>query len=493
MNQAPNLELVADRSGRQWKITANVNGIVGYVDVLNPASEAHRRKFIEAVVGRFAAVPRESLETELLKIGAISEKSELFPTDAAAVRDDPLSTTPADILAEAESLLNDPELIGRVCSDVAAIGVAGECELALTVYLIGVSRMLARPLAGIVRGSSSSGKSFLIERVASLFPSETVILATQMTPQALFHMPPSSLKHRWVVAGERSRLEDDDRAEATRALREMLSSGRLTKLMPMKVEGGQIETQAIEQEGPIAFIESTTLSTIFEEDANRCLLLGTDERPEQTRRIAEEIADRHSFLQSNEADRIRSVHHAIQRLIPNSGVRVPYANLIGEKFDCSRVEVRRAFPQLLALIQACTLLHFRQRKQADDGALLATDTDYQIARRLIFKPFALSLGGGVSDSARRFFEDLKDLIGCEFTSVDAKQRTQARRSSVHSWLSELLDAGAVEQVEQAKGRKAAKWRLTGQEPTQGGSFLPEEAAIFPVFRIRGHNHQPDKV
>src|SRR5262249_16728051 len=83
-------------------------------------------------------------------------------------------------------------------------------------YLAGVSRLLERPLAVIVQGPSSSGKSYVIAKVAELFPPEAVVLAHQMTPQALFHMEPGSLEHRFVVAGERSRLENDDSAEATR-------------------------------------------------------------------------------------------------------------------------------------------------------------------------------------------------------------------------------------------------------------------------------------
>lgn len=64
-----------------------------------------------------------------------------------------------------------------------------------------------------------------------MFPPEAVIDAKQMTPQALFHMPPGALVNKFVVAGERSRLENDDTAEATRGLREMLSSQKLSKLM----------------------------------------------------------------------------------------------------------------------------------------------------------------------------------------------------------------------------------------------------------------------
>src|SRR5439155_8080532 len=138
------------------------------------------------------------------------------------------------------------------------------------------------------------GKSYLIEKTASTFPPESVIYATQMTPQALFHMRPCTLVHQFVVAGERSRSEDDDRAEATRALREMLSAGKLSKLMPMRGEGNQIETRLIEQDGPIAYIESTTLTKVDDEDANRCIMLHTDEQPAQTRRIIRQLAASYS-------------------------------------------------------------------------------------------------------------------------------------------------------------------------------------------------------
>jgi len=44
-----------------------------------------------------------------------------------------------------------------------------------------------------------------------------------MTPAAC-STAPGSLVHRFIVAGERSRLENDASAESRRALREMISS-----------------------------------------------------------------------------------------------------------------------------------------------------------------------------------------------------------------------------------------------------------------------------
>ncbi|MFO0803613.1 MAG: hypothetical protein U0791_10915 [Gemmataceae bacterium] len=491
--EKPSVELVAERSNKKWKVAARINGEIGFLDTINPSSATQRAKFVKAVTDKFPAVPADAIEAELLKIGTAPE-TPVRPAAGSAPSGSSvaelLAATPADILADAESILRDPDLVRRVCDDIAALGVAGERELGLTIYFIGASRRLPKPLAGIIRGSSSSGKSYIVEQVASLFPPEALILATQMTPQALFHMPPDSLRNKWVVAGERSRVEDDERAEATRALREILSSGRLSKLMPVKKEGAKIETAMIVQEGPIAFTETTTLSTIFEEDANRCLILGTDERPEQTQRIIAELASRHSSPAVHSRDRVRLIHHALQRMLPCVEVRVPFADRIGERFGCGRVEVRRAFPQLLALIQASALLHFKQRETSRDGVLLANATDYQIASRLISRPFALSLGGGVSDPALSFFERLK-VFGCSaFTTREAKKLGSGGKSSVHGWLLELHDAGAVEVLDPARGRKPATWKLTGSDPSPGAGIIPELEDVFPEHRKHGHNENP---
>ena len=67
-------------------------------------------------------------------------------------------------------------------------------------------------------------------------------------------------------------------------LREMIESGRLSRGVPVR-EGGRVVTRVIERDGPIAYSESTTAASVDEEDANRCLILTTDEGQGQTRRI----------------------------------------------------------------------------------------------------------------------------------------------------------------------------------------------------------------
>jgi len=270
-----------------------------------------------------------------------------------------------------------------------------------------------------------------------------------------------------VVAGERSRIENDDRAEATRALREMLSAGRLTKMMPAKVDG-EIQTVTIEQEGPIAFVESTTSARVFEEDANRCIMLSTDER----------------------GPRIAALHHAAQRLLERRTIVIPFAGRLAEVLEvfADRVECRRAYPMLLALVQASALLHQRQRKTDQDGRLIAEPADYGIAARLLSGPLARTIGESLSDPARRFLDrllaevdDPVDPLPVPFTGKDVRRRLKIARSTVSGFLSELEDKGFLDPAETAaggRGRPAKSWKPTGRDG-EDVDVLPPVEELFP--------------
>lgn len=478
-------------------LTAKLNGETIAVDKVDLAKSSAREKFASQICNERPDTDQPTVEAELLNMAdEIVNKSANDAEAEAGEQPDSatlLAKMPKAVQAEAREMLEDGNLLERIVGDVAALGVAGERDLIATVYLVGVSRLLPSPLAAIVQGPSSSGKSYIVQQVSKLFPSETVIHATQQTPNSLFYMPPGSLSHRFIVAGERSRAEKDEAAEATRALREMLSSGKLSKLVAMKAHG-QIESRLVEQDGPISYVETTTLTNIFDEDANRCILLTTDERCKQTRRIIAKVSTSHTNDMPGIADRIIFRHHAVQRTLQQRQVVIPYAKRLGELFDSERVEARRAFPQLLAMIQASALLHQFQRKVDADGRLLANEDDYQLARRLLAKPFHRLLGGGLSDPARRYFDHLHSWAGeATFSTTEAyeKVRHQFGRKSVGGWLNELADAGLVEQVEPHSGNKPATWRLTGKEPADAANECTTLPTVNELFGT-GFSHSDNE-
>jgi len=462
-------------------VTARLAGDVLAVEKIDLRKSKARAGFAAALCEGRAGIDRPAVEAELLRLAA--DLAARGNGDGAPAEPDYWAATPVAAKEAGQALLESAGLVKQVADDVAVLGVAGERELTVTLYLVGTSRLLARPLSAIVQGPSSSGKSYIIDAVAKLFPPESVIRATSMTPQALFYMAEGALECRWVVAGERSRQQDADATEATRALREMQSAGRLSKLLPIKRDG-VMESVLVERNGPIAFVESTTLaeSAIFDEDRNRALLLNTDEQTVQTRRIIDRLAEGYSGAGKAAAETIIERHHAAQRILERGPreIVIPFAQRLGELITPERVEARRAFPQLCSMLQASALLHAKQRETDDDGRLIAAADDYKLCRHLLLGPLGRLLGGHLSAPAARFLERLRERFTAAetFTKREAVTGDTASKSTAYGWLGELADVDAIELVEPSRGRQPGTWRLaTGPA---ADAVLPAVEKVFPA-------------
>jgi hypothetical protein len=416
------------------------------------------------------------LETAYLELHRREEEEQArkdAPPAAGPTADDLLDEMDHAVVKEAHQLLADPNFLRHVVDDAGLLGVAGEAELVCILYLIGTSRLQSRPVSARIHGPSSTGKTYIQNKVMGLMPPEGVVVATSLTPNSLYYMPPGALSHRVISAGERSRgQEDGENAEATKALREMQSTGRLSKMMPVKVDG-RLETVLVEQEGPIAFLESTTTARVFDEDSNRCLPLATDETPEQTRRVIDKTSARYTTPEDPEAIRHATLrHHAVQRVLRQRPVVVPYAARLGELFADERVEARRAFPMVLQMLETSALLHGVNRKRDGNDATLADLNDYKLIRKLLSGPVARLLGVGITAAATRFHGRLHEWYGMmPFSMRDLYKREKSSRASVKGWLNELRNHGATDVVEEGRGQRPATWQLlTDKSP---------EACVLP--------------
>ncbi len=167
------------------KITARAPDGDLYIDIFNIYSERSRSACLNSVCSRWPGVDRQLVKDELDRAAAqfSSTATPTAPTTPAISSAEMLAQTPESVKADACSMLESPDLVETIRRDIEAIGVAGESDLALTLYLIGTSRLLDNPLGAIVQGPTASGKSYPIEKTAALFPPETVIHAKQMTPR----------------------------------------------------------------------------------------------------------------------------------------------------------------------------------------------------------------------------------------------------------------------------------------------------------------------
>jgi hypothetical protein len=383
-------------------------------------------------------------------------------TSKRQTREESLAATSHELLDAMRARLESPHLIREVMAMIAAAGVTGEHVLSLLLYLVATSRLLAKPLAAIVQGPSSSGKSYVLEQVASLIPPEGVLMATDITPNALYYLPPGELEHRFVVAGERARHHGDESSQVTKALREMLSTGQLSKLVTIS-DGDGPRTERIAQQGPIAFAESTTATDLFEEDANRCLILHPDERPEQTRQILLAAGARLSGQTPPMRAVLREEAHALQRLLDPLDVVIPYGARLAERFPEEPLEVRRAFGHLTSLIQTSALLHQYQRPRDDLGRVLALPQDYWLASLLLEAVFRQTLRQQPADALRRFVARLKSRqVSGEYTAQEVARILAISERTVREYLQKLHERGFIEQTQIPRGPIPARWMIRAE-------------------------------
>jgi hypothetical protein len=122
---------------------------------------------------------------------------------------------------------------------------------------------------------------------------------------------------------------------------------------------------------------------------------------------------------------------------------------------------------------------------------VAARDDYELARYLLLAPLGRLIGGEVSAGAARLAERLQSWFGTEqtWTRKHVVQRDTFGRTVVHGWLSELAEAGIIETVEPAAGRKPATYRLASGD-RRSAAVLPPPESVFAVSpRTRGHNEE----
>ena len=177
--------------------------------------------------------------------------------------------TPAETVA-ALNELKTPHLLKQINQRIAESGIIGE-HINRLINIVFTSRKLPHPLHLMFLGSSGSGKTYLQERVSELIPPEDKIEITQITENAFYYFRQDELKNKLLL------IEDLDGAESSMyPLRELQSKRRISKTVTLKDSKGNLKTITLTVEGPVSVSGCTTRERLYEDNANRCLLLYID-------------------------------------------------------------------------------------------------------------------------------------------------------------------------------------------------------------------------
>ncbi len=330
--------------------------------------------------------------------------------------------TDPEVSKAAMALLDAPNVLDQVRTAIAALGYAGDRTQPLLVFLVLLSRLLARPINLVVGGPSAAGKSFLVMLVARLFPSVATYSLNGMSERVLVYTD-ADLRHRTLIVAEAAALHRDGIGAAL--LRSIAWEGSVVYETVEKTPDG-LQPRRIEKEGPTGFVTTTTKSVEAELET-RVLTIHVPDDPKATRTILLATAERANGRLPDAPD-LRPWHE-LQRWLVEEGtheVTIPYADRLGAAYPAEKVRSRRDFTQLLGLIQACALLHQRQRESDAAGRVIATEADYRVVYDLTHPVFGAIAAEGVTPAVRaavqKVAEMIKDMDGGRSPSTNCRPR-----------------------------------------------------------------------
>lgn len=349
---------------------------------------------------------------------------------------------------KAINYLKAPKLMERTNQDIGKTGMVGEENNRLLMYLVFTSRLREQPLHIISLGSSGTGKTYLQEKVSELIPEQDKLEITILSENAFYYFDRKELKHKLVL------IEDMDGAEnVLYPLRELQSKKKISKTIPIKDSKGNLKTVTLQVEGPICLAGTTTRERLFEDNANRSLLIYLDNSHGHKELIMQYQRKLSAGkVNDKEENELKEFFKDMQSVLKPVKVRNPYAELL--KLPEYVFKPLRTNSHYLAVIETVTFYHQWQRGLKTDGTtgepyIETTLEDIAWANKLL-KDVLLAKSDELSGECRSFFERLKGWAKTEgkasFFASQVRESFRMNPSNLKYYLVQLMRYGYIKPV-----------------------------------------------
>ena len=343
--------------------------------------------------------------------------------------------TAIDFLSQKKLLQNLNQLIEKA-------GIIGEENSRLLLFLIIISYLNKNPLHGIVQGSSGSGKTHIISRIADLMPPEDVLRFTRITESSLYNWGEFDLHGKIIIIEDLDGLKED----ALYALREFISNQVLRSSVTIKDKKGNNKSSHKIVKGQFSSLSATTKGETYEDNMSRSFLLAVDESKEQTQRIIEYQNRRNAGeIDRNEQEKAIGFIQKLVRNLKYYEVINPYATKLNlpEKVH----KIRRLNEMYQAVIKQVTFINQYQR-EVKNGYLITEIEDIEQATEVLFESIVLKVDE-LDGSLRQFFEKLKKFIKSaekDFMQREIRQEFNLSKTQLQRYINTLLELEYIKQV-----------------------------------------------
>jgi len=348
-----------DRMKVTLKVQHKAKQLLPIRDTLDLYSRQQTEHLIQTISENFDANIKQT-ETTISELTNELENYRIKKIEALQPKQETKNELTAAQRTTAINELKKEKLLERHNKMIGLTGIVGEEKNRMIAYLIYTMRKQQNPLHVMFLGASGSGKTYLQEKISELIPDEDKMEITQITENALYYFKQHELQYKLII------FEDLDGAlQVFYPMRELQTKKKISKTVTLKDSKGNLKTITIVVEGPVCISGCTTKEKLYEDNANRCILLYIDMSKDQDKKIMEY----HAAVESGDIDQDRENQYKelfknIQRVLRPIQVNNPYSKFI--TLPEAVFKPRRTITLLRGFIKAIAFYHQYQREVKKD-------------------------------------------------------------------------------------------------------------------------------
>ena len=310
-------------------------------------------------------------------------------------------------------MLRAPDPVEVIRHAIRNLGYGGDLNPPLITYLAVTSRVLAMrqramPVHLLLLGQPSAGKSYCLQVVLKLIPSDAYNKIDAGSPK-VFIYDDFDYQHRVAIFSEADSLPAGEDNPAASAIRNMLQDHYLHyKVTEPDPETGQFGVREIDRPGPTVLI-TTSVKHLGAQLDSRLFSLEVPDGLDQIQAALSAQADIELAGVPEPDPALIAFQSYLQARAPWHVV-VPFAKKlsteIGRLPNASRIT--RDYARLISMIKTVAVLRHRERGQDEKDRIIAEIDDYALVHELVGKMYETSVTR-VSDKIRAILVAVEEL------------------------------------------------------------------------------------
>jgi DNA-binding HxlR family transcriptional regulator len=362
----------------------------------------------------------------------------------------------------AKAFLRSKNLANELVQKLNKIGVLGEDENALILFLALASYKFYNPFSVICLAKSGIGKSYILQKLSECMPKNAYSFHTKISANALYYFDSHQLNGKALF------IEDLEwTSQMLQPLATLQTQGRLVNTRATKDKDGMLHSTTFEVVANLCLLACAYSDKNFEEISLPFLCLHLNHSHAQDLAIMEyQKKCKAGLLPSEEVTQTQQLLQCVIATLQNIRVINPFAPLISLPEEVSHP--RKSFLVLLNFIEVITYFFQYQREQTADEqtgeVLIKTHpNDIELAFKLL-KSSLFRRADELNTTARGFYNWLKKYLTeaktNQFTTLDIRKAKAIHPRTLNRYLQELKLFDYIQVVGGNKHREGYRYKLS---------------------------------